>query len=240
MTRKQIDGQHQYLVTPWDYDINKNEAHSTYDQFIQLRDTLIFSGKYYNNKAGKKLIVGEKMDWSTTNTIEIWENNYIKISFEPWYQGWLYTLEALGKYITQTTGTDAQTYGILSFKINKDWRYRVVHKEEVLPTSSQSKVYCYVDIYRKVNDNYEILLKGGIAVFDWETRSGFDYSLGEMFKKVTAFGYNERDLKKWDILVLRMRDAETNADWSPAGNELTIQQWSNFLSIEYIDTPYNQ
>ena len=51
MERTQYDGQHDYLVTPTEYPVGANENHSTYDQFIQLRDTLIFSGKYYNDKA---------------------------------------------------------------------------------------------------------------------------------------------------------------------------------------------
>ena len=41
MTRNQIDWEHDYLLSPNDYPINDNEAHSTYDQFIQLRDTLL-------------------------------------------------------------------------------------------------------------------------------------------------------------------------------------------------------
>jgi hypothetical protein len=39
----QEDGQHDYLATPQEYPFSNNEPHSTYDQFIQLRDTLIFT-----------------------------------------------------------------------------------------------------------------------------------------------------------------------------------------------------
>ena len=48
----------------------------------------------------------------------------------------------------------------------------------------------------------------------------------------------EKDLKKWDILVLRMRDQEPDpTTWEPQWTELTLQEWSNTLSVEYIDLP---
>ena len=50
MDRLQEDWQHQYRATPLEYPISNNEAHSTYDQFIQLRDTLIMSNKYLINE----------------------------------------------------------------------------------------------------------------------------------------------------------------------------------------------
>ena len=44
--------------------------------------------------------------------------------------------------------------------INKDGHYRIMHKEEILLSSSTDKVYCYVDIYRKdQNDTYTIAYK---------------------------------------------------------------------------------
>lgn len=48
-----------YNLTPLaqEIPIKNEELHSTYDQFIQLRDTLIFSSKQYAEHPGKKLIV---------------------------------------------------------------------------------------------------------------------------------------------------------------------------------------
>ena len=84
MERKQIDWQHDYLLSPWDYPISENNAHATYDQFITLRDTLVFSNKYYADSAGRSLIIWTKLDGNPTNTIEIWEPNMFMQSFEPY------------------------------------------------------------------------------------------------------------------------------------------------------------
>lgn len=249
MERTQYDWKHEYLLTPQEFNISANEAHSTYDQFIQLRDTLIYSGKYYNDKAWKKLIVWEKMDGSTTNTIEIAEEQRVKFSFNQDYRSGWYTLEQSWKYLNQTTWELASTYWPLSVIINKKGRYRVVHKEEVLPQTSESKVYTYVDVYRKQWNNYVAVFQGGMAVFDWEaewrltwTTSWTDpngscsvwFRLWQLFQKMTAFGYIERELEKDDILVLRMRNAVPVSPWVPWWWELRIQADSNFWTVEYL------
>lgn len=249
MERTQHDWQHEYLLTPQEYDISANETHSTYDQFIQLRDTLIYSGKYYNNKAGKKLIVWEKMDGSTTNTIEIAEEQRVKFSFNQNYSSGWYTLEQSWKYLNQTTWELASTYWPLSIVINKSGRYRIEHKEQVLPQSSEYKVYTYVDHYRKVWNTYVSMTAGWIAVFDVEsswtlrgTTSGTDpngscsvsFRLWQLFQKMTALGYIEKELEKGDVLVLRMRNAEPNSPWVPWWWELRIQADSNFWTVEYL------
>ena len=240
MERTQHDWQHDYLVSPWDYPISANDANSTYDQFIQLRDTLIFSGKYYNDKASKKLCIWDKGDWTTTNTVEVRLPNYYRQGFNPWWQSAENTPLVLGKYITQIPADLISTMWTLSCLINKDGRYKIMHKEEVLLSSSTDKVYCYVDVYRKdANDQYKIAIKWWIAVFDWEW-AGWDYTLGQLFAKMTAQWSIETDLKKGDILVLRMKDQTYNSStWEPQGNDLNIQNDSNYWSIEYLDLPYN-
>jgi hypothetical protein len=61
-----------------------------------------------------------------------------------------------------------------------------------------------------------------------------------LFKKMTSIAEQERDLKKWDILVLRMKDGPHDpSTWEPTWNNLTLQQDSNYWSIEYLDLPYN-
>ena len=249
MERTQHDWKHEYLLTPQEYDISANETHSTYDQFIQLRDTFIYSGKYYNNKAGKKLIVWEKMDGSTTNTIEIAEEQRVKLSFNQDYRSGWYTLEQSWKYLNQTTWELASTYWPLSIIINKSGRYRIVHKEQVWLTASTKKVYTYVDHYRKVWNNYVSMTRGWVAVFDRAgsgtligTTSGTDpnwtcripFNLWQIINQMTAFGYIERELEKDDVLVLRMRDANALNPWVPWGNELIIQADSNFWTVEYL------
>lgn len=51
-----------YDLTEKQYPISENNTVSTYNQFIQLRDTLVFSNKYYADKAGRSLIIGTKLD----------------------------------------------------------------------------------------------------------------------------------------------------------------------------------
>ena len=240
MERTQYDWQHDYLVTPWEYPIRANDANSTYDQFIQLRDTLIFSGKYYNDKASKKLCIWDNGDWTTTNTVEVRLPNYYRQDFNPWWQSAENAPLVLGKYIMQIPADLISTMWTLSCLINKDGRYKIMHKEEVLLSSSTDKVYCYVDVYRKdANDQYKIAIKWWIAVFDWEW-AGWDYRLGQLFAKMTAQWSIETDLKKGDILVLRMKDQTYNSStWEPQGNDLNIQNNSNYWSIEYLDLPYN-
>lgn len=259
MERTQFDWKHQYLATPQEYPISANENHSTYDQFIQLRDTLIFTGKYYNDKASRKLCVGDKGDGSTTNTIEVWLPNYFRQWIQPDWATWWFTTGILGNYITEVPA-DIKSWDSrfweLSCMINKDGHYRIMHKEEILLSSSVNKVFCYVDVYRKNWQwQYEIQYKWGVAVYDREWNTSLSWStswtdpngsctvpitLWKLFKKMTAIAEQERDLKKGDILVLRFQDwTYDTTTWEPTWNPLTIQQDSNYWSIEYLDLPYN-
>lgn len=271
MERTQYDWEHQYLLTPQEYPIASNENHSTYDQFIQLRDTLIFSGKYYNNKAGKRLIVWDKWDWTTTNTIEVRENNYFKQSFRPnWSTDITHvTPYILWKYVSEVPAELSLQYQRwpLCCMINKDWHYRIIHKEEILLNQTQwstpwtKKVFCYVDIYQK-DENWVYKIpedkRWWVAVFDWQWEFSKEFTwqtswtqpngscsvtvsfvLWDIIQKMTAFGYMERELNKWDVLVLRMKDwPHDETTWEPTWENLKLQDWSNYWSIEYLDNPY--
>ena len=75
----------------------------------------------------------------------------------------------IGNNITKTTGALATQFGDKSVVINKDGRYRIVHKEEIKLSTNTNKVYCYVDRYRKNSGGtYEHVVKGGVCVFDRE------------------------------------------------------------------------
>ena len=245
MERTQHDWQHEYILSPNDYPILANNTNSTYDQFIQLRDTLIFSWKYYNDKASKKLCVWDKWDGTTTNTIEVRLPNIFRQGFNDnrASQDHIAPL-LLGSYISEVPlELDSQMWN-LACMINKDWRYRITHKEEIILTSWVNKVYCYVDVYRKdPNDNYQYKIpsnmKGWICVFDWEW-TGSDYTLWQLFRKMTASWYIETNLFKDDILVLRMKDDTYNTSTGePQWNNLKLQDNSNYWNIEYLDLPYN-
>lgn len=257
MERTQFDWQHQYLATPWEYPISANENHSTYDQFIQLRDTLIFTWKYYNDKASRKLCVGDKWDWTTTNTIEVWLPNIFRQGFQPTWRADENKPWILGNYVTWIKDTiepsQLSSWWPLCCQIQKDGRYRIMHKEEILLTSSINKVFCYVDIYKKNWNTWSIPSnrRWWVVVFDWEWNTSLTTSwtdpnwtvaitLWKLFKKMTASWQMEMDLEKGDILVLRMKDWPHNpSTWEPTGNDLPLQQDSNYWSIEYLDLPYN-
>lgn len=272
MERTQYDWQHDYIATPQEFNISANEAHSTYDQFIQLRDTLIFSGKYYNDKRWAKLIVGD-----TCETIEVQYKNWMKMSFEPdyrtnperqvnpwdnssptaamtlqeeWgYVTWLWnpTLSTEDQAIAQRFWNDA----IVAFKINKDWHYVMFHKEEILLQPTNKKVYCFLEYFKYNKDTPQTPYPQSwipIAVFDWEWEVSKTFSvstsewsgsctvsfkLWELIQKMTAFGYNERNLNKNDVLVLRCIDNERDAN----PQELVYQTYSNFVQINYTDLP---
>ena len=234
-----------YDLIDKEYPIDENNASSTYNQFIQLRDTLVFSWKKYKWKAWSKLVV-----WEKEETIEIEYNNIYRMLFNSMTDS-TPTIESKWPYVEYSREA-ADIYWEICCVIKKDWRYRIVHKEEVLPTVSETKVLTYVDIIR----NWQYLLVWGVAVFDMEvgwtlnwTTSGTEpnwtcsisFSLWKLFQKLTAFGYIERDLKAWDILVLRAMDEEPDPDGSPASlwYKLHLQSNSNFFSVEYINLPYN-
>lgn len=272
MERTQYDWQHDYIATPQEFNISANEAHSTYDQFIQLRDTLIFSGKYYNDKRWAKLIVGD-----TCETIEVQYKNWMKMSFEPDYRTnperqvnpWedysstaAMTLQEEWGYVTwlgnPTLSTEDQAIAqrfwndaIMAFKINKDWHYLMFHKEEILLQPTNKKVYCFLEYFKYNKDTPETPYPESwipIAVFDWEWEVSKTFSvstsewsgsctvsfkLWELIQKMTAFGYNERNLNKNDVLVLRCIDNERDAN----PQELVYQTYSNFVQINYTDLP---
>ena len=179
MQRDLFDWQHDYNATPKDFPITDNSRPATYDQFIQLRDTLIFSWKYYNDKATRKLCVWDKWDWTTTNTIEVREPKVFKQSFEPnWRTSpetdittWILPL-GTWKFVDnpdQTVPVEITSQSPLCCMIKRDWHYRLIHKEEIKLETTTNKVCCYIDIYRKNNQwVWEMPYKWWVAVFDRE------------------------------------------------------------------------
>lgn len=246
----------QYDLEQTQYDMSNLERHSTYDQFMSLRDTLVFSWKKYNGKAWCLLCV-----WESEETVEILWNNLFRQSFQS-MDDWNKQDTIIGPYVEWDYNIASNTpFGPLSCVIQKDWWYRLMYKMEVLPTSTQKKVYTYFDIYRPQHTNpetYNLISGKGTAVFDrqWEFEKTFSgttswtdpnwscsvkvkFVLWEIIQKITAFWYIERDLKKWDIVVMRAKDAERWSQLAPDWNDLTLQADSNYLSVEYLNLPHN-
>ena len=221
MERLLEDWQHDYRATPNEYPISDNNRPATYDQFITLRDTLIFSNKYYADKAGRSLIIWTKLDWTPTDTIEIWEPNLSKMAFEPGYtsSSWI-TDETQWTYVTSGY---SQSSNPLACTINKDWRYKICHKEQFINLDSAWITRVHTLVRQHHGD--EIISR---AVFDWERASSWDII------RLTSYGYVECDLSKWDWLELLMLDENDN----PISSSY-LQTYSNWRHVEYIDLAYN-
>ena len=211
MERNLQDWQHDYRATPSNYPIQDNNRPATYDQFITLRDTLIFSNKYYADKAWRSLIIWTKLDWTPTDTIEIREPNLMRMDFQPWWSMHTYPT---WQYIV------LWTHWWLTCEIVKKGRYKIQHKEQFGDVSSIKRVNAYV-IQHKWNNIQKR------AEFDWERGSAW------LIKRLTSFGYVECDLDKWDWLELVMLDEN--------GNDIQslVEYDSNWWMVEYIDLAYN-
>ena len=212
----QIDGQHDYLLGMEDYPISENNRPATYDQFMTLRDTLIRSKKYYADKAGRSLIIWTKLDWTPTDTIEIREPNMFIQNFD----GSASVIPDIKwEYITVWGHISINP---LSCEIVKDGRYRIQHKEQFNNIDSWiTRIHSLVVQHTPASDISR-------AVFDWERATW-----GEMIR-MTAFGYVECDLNKWDWLELKILDQ--NDDPIPLSE---LQNGSNWWQVEYIDLIYN-
>ncbi len=216
--RKQEDWKHEYKATPIVYPIEDNDRPATYNQFITLRDTLVMSNKYYADNAGRSLIIGVKTDGTPTDTIEIWKPNMVRQGFEP---TWVTVPVVLGSYVSTWWHSSTNA---LSCEINKDGRYKLVHKEQFKNIDPDiTRILAYI-----LQHHADWSADTERAVFDWERTTAWE------FKKITSFGYVECDLKKWDWLELKILDQN--------GNDIPLtelQANSNWWNVEYIDLIYN-
>ena len=214
MERLLEDWEHEYRATPWEYPINDNNRPATYDQFITLRDTLVFSNKYYADKAWRSLIIGTKLDGTPTDTIEIREPNIFSYNIKA---DW--TMADMGsewKYVATWWHTSQNPF---SCEIVKTGRYRIQHKEQFNDLSNITRVHSYV-VWHKSDGTTQSL-----AVFDNERATQ-----GEMIR-LTAFWYREINLYKWDWLELKVEDGS----WSIISS---MAYDSNWWMVEYIDLAY--
>ena len=261
MKRTQDNRQFKYNVAPTQYPITENEPHSTYDQFIQLRDTLQFSWKQYSEHPGKKLIVGYKKDWRSTMTVEVQEREYFRQWFEPGYEEdpeLKINTKVLWDYIMPGT-EEIQNWLIAT--INRNGRYRIEWKVQVYKLDdSIKKIYWSVRHHTKQWDNrieipravwdYELdFSKTFPGTFSWST-SGTDpngscswttstpikITLWWLFQKLTPEWYIEIDMNEWDWLEFKLVIDDND---TPLDSTKYLQPESNRWSVEYKDLPYN-
>jgi hypothetical protein len=217
MERLLEDWQHEYRATPSGYPISNNESPATYDQFITLRDTLVFSNKYYADKAGRSLIIGTKLDWTPTDTIEIREPNIFIVKFEPWWQR---RFDGDGNYIETWWH---ESVNPISCEIMKKWRYVIQHKAQFNNISSNiTRIHCYV-----IQHHASWGSDTPRAVYDWEWNTPWEII------RMTAFGYVECDLDKWDWLEYKAEDQWWNSIIPDMATD------SNWWMVEYKDLAYN-
>ena len=202
-------------LTEWEYPISDNVRPATYDQFITLRDTLVYTNKYYGSSAWRSLIIWTKLDWTPTNTIEIREPNIMKMSVEP--DGSLYWGDSVWEYVVAW-----QHPWYVACDIVKKWRYRLQHKEQFNDiNSSITRIHSYIVQHKS---DWTTVSR---AVFDWEWNTPWE------IKRITAFGYIECDLDKDDWLELKVEDQSWNDITSAMADN------SNWWMVEYIDLAYN-
>jgi hypothetical protein len=159
------------------------------------------------------LIIGTKLDWNPTWTIEIWEPNMVRLDFNPWW--------TIDPYITWQYVT-TWWHSWVSCEIIKKGRYRIQHKEQFnnIP-SSVTRIHSYI-LQHKTDWTTQ-----SRAVFDWEWNTPWE------FIRITSFGYVECDLNSWDWLELKIEDQNDNDISQYMVNK------SNWLMVEYIDLAYN-
>jgi hypothetical protein len=213
-----------------------------YDQFISLRDTLIDSDKKYPWKRGATLIIGNR-----ERSVEIKYKNRFKVSFEPpnTQAPWTISVDEEWPYVE----TD-NTYGQLGAIIKEDGRYRIVFKTQVLTQPQTKQVYAYCDYY-PINDDgtypsqwipiavYDVIGEFS-KTFTWSISGScpeghvsgscsvnVNFKLWDIIQSITTFWYNERDCRRWDKMCFKAVDENDTP--------LTLQPYSNFFSIEYLD-----
>lgn len=216
MLREQYEWKHEYLLVP----IEKIDVGQwpTYNQFINLRDTLIFSNKYYADNAWRSLIIWVKTDGTPTDTIEIWKPNMFRQTFEPDWTTWTPTV--LWTYVTTWEHTQTNP---MSCEIMKDWRYKIQHKQQFKNIdSSITRIHSYALQHKPDWTTQER------AVFDWEWSTWWE------FIRMTPMWYIECDLNKWDWLEFKILDQ----DWNDIPLS-ELQANSNWWTVEYLDLIYN-
>lgn len=236
---------HDYDLIQKDYPqgINNNPT-SVYDQFIGLRDTLIDSDKKYPWKRGATLII-----WNRERSIEIKYKNRCKVSFDGDTANPTNLYADLEwPYIEMDT-----TYGQLGIIIKEDGRYRITHKMQIFPNPNTERVLAYCDYYPINDDGTYPLGWQLIAVYDIKGKfsktftgsisgtchgewggsvSGscsvnVNFKLWDIIQTITAFWYNERDMRRWDKMCFKAVDENDQP--------LALQGNSNFFSVEYLD-----
>lgn len=218
-----------YDLIPKQFDINQPKLSNIYDQFMQLRDTLVYSKKTYSWKAGSVLVIGD-----TEETVEVITRNRFIQKLNPDRETDPNAIQTIlqGPYVTQK-GIDTSTYWYASCKITKSGYYKVTHKIEIvnIPTGT-SRIYVYVERLPMNAQGWYGAPGTGTPIAVYDDESG-TYTFDEMYTKKITIGTVDTNLEEWDLLRLVVEDQN--------GDPLPLQSYrSNRWTVDYINLPLNE
>ena len=217
-----------YDLLPEQFDINQPKLSNIYDQFIQLRDTLVYSKKTYSWKAGSVLVIGD-----TEETIEVITRNRFIQKLNPNRQSDPNALQTTLQwpYVTQE-GIDTSTYWYASCKVTKSGYYRVTHKSELVNIpAGTTRIHVYVERL-PMNSQGWYGNPGtwqSLAVYDDESNA---YTFDQIYSKKTVIGIVDVNLEEGDLLRFIVENQN--------GTPIPLQwSWSNRWTVDYINLPLN-
>lgn len=218
-----------YDILPKQFDISKPKLTNVYDQFMQLRDTLVYSKKTFSWKAGSVLVIGD-----TEETVEVIIRNRFLQKLNPNREHDSNDIQTILQWPYVTTyDIDTITYGPAVCKVTKAWYYRITHKTEIenLPAGT-TRIRVYVERL-KMNAQWWYGQPGSgtpLALYDDESNT---IPLDELYSSKTTIGTVDANLEEWDLLRFVAEDQN--------GNSLPLRQYrSNRWTVDYINLPLNE
>lgn len=208
------------------YDISANRSNNTYDQFIMLRDTLVYTKKTYSWKAGSVLVI-----WDNEDTVEVIIRNRWIQKLNPDRETDPDAIQSVlqGPYIIKEW-IDESVYGPASCKVTKSGYYKLTHKEELVNIpAGTTRVQWYIERL-PMNSQWGNALPGTgtkLAAYDMISNQ---MNIDEMYTEMTVQWMVDTNLEEWDILMFHIVDQN--------GDSLPLQTYrSNRWTVDYINLP---
>ena len=219
---------HNYDLAEQTYPIENNRTTNTYDQFIMLRDTLVYSKKYYKGKAGSVLVIGD-----TEETVEVIVRNRFIQKLNPNRQTDWNDIQTIlqGPYVTRD-GIDRSVYGPASCKITKAGYYKLTHKAQLINIpAGTTRLHAYIERLPMNSTGWYDQPGTGIKLAEYDDVSN-TYTFDELYDKKTIIGIVYANLEEWDLLRYVIIDQN--------GDPLPLQWYrSNRWTVDYDNLPLN-
>ena len=218
-----------YDILPKQFDISQPKLMNVYDQFMQLRDTLVYSKKTYSWKAGSVLVI-----WDTEETVEVITRNRFLQKLNPNRESDPSDIQTIlqGPYVTQE-GIDTSTYWYASCKVTKAGYYRITHKSELTNIPQwTTKIFVYVErLKMNAQGGYDAPGTGQpLAVYEDVSNT---YPFDELYDKKMTLGMVDTNLEEGDLLRFVVEDQN--------GDPIPLQwSWSNWWTVDYTNLPLNE